>query len=132
MSRQLEGVLSHDGLSLDQWRVVDLLADGQGRPMTEIAGQIVVPGPTLTKIVDRLVDAALVYRLVDDSDRRRVLVFLSDHGRRLHDRLAAEVTHVEAEILSVLGAESERVLALLAQLAARPRVSPVEQQPSGA
>jgi len=65
VSRRLEGVLAEDGLSLDQWRVLDVLADRRGHPMSEIAGHIMVPGPTLTKIVDRLVDTATVYRLVD-------------------------------------------------------------------
>ena len=70
-----------DGLNLEQWRTLDLLADGDGHSMTEIAGHVMVPAPTLTKIVDRLVESALVYRRPDERDRRRILVFLSDRGR---------------------------------------------------
>lgn len=117
VSRRLEGVLAEDGLSLDQWRVLDVLADRRGHPMSEIAGHIMVPGPTLTKIVDRLVDTATVYRLVDESDRRRVLVFLSDRGRELHGRLAPAVARAEEEIVAVLGPAAGPFLRSLAMLA---------------
>ena len=84
VSRRIEAALAEHGLTADQWRVLDLLADGEGHAMSEIVAAIVVPGPTLTKIVDRLVDAAAVYRLVDVRDRRRVLAFLSESGKALH------------------------------------------------
>ncbi|MFC5993019.1 MarR family winged helix-turn-helix transcriptional regulator [Pseudonocardia hispaniensis] len=122
MSRRIETVLreSTDSPTLDQWRVLDLLADGGGHPMSEIAGYARVPAPTLTKIVDRLVDAALVYRRVDDADRRRVLVYLAEHGRRLHDRLAPEVAAAEQAVADELGADdAARLRTLLARLADR-------------
>jgi DNA-binding MarR family transcriptional regulator len=117
VSRLTEAVLAGATLTVDQWRVLDLLADRAGRSMSEIAGAVVVPGPTLTKIVDRLVDAALVYRLVDDRDRRRVLVFISDDGRALHQRLEPSVAEVEAQALGVLGTHGPLMLELLTRLA---------------
>lgn len=119
MSRRLEPVLSADGLTVDQWRVVDLLADGAGHTMSEIAATIAVPGPTLTKLVDRLVDSAAVYRLVDVRDRRRVLAFLSDDGRAVHTRLAPRVTAAEADALTVLGESAPALLDLLDRLTAQ-------------
>jgi DNA-binding MarR family transcriptional regulator len=85
--------------------------------MSEIVAAIVVPGPTLTKIVDRLVDAAAVYRLVDTRDRRRVLAFLSESGRALHARVAPNVQQAEETALSALGAEGPVLLDLLSRLA---------------
>lgn len=116
-SRLVEAAVAHEGLTVDQWRVLDILADGEGHAMSELAGTIVVPGPTLTKIVDKLVDNALVYRLVDDRDRRRVLAFLSDKGRRLHTTLAPTVTTVEADVVGRLGADGPALVRLLGQLA---------------
>jgi DNA-binding MarR family transcriptional regulator len=117
LSRLVEASLAGAGLTVDQWRVLDLLADAEGHPMSEIAGAIVVPGPTVTKIVDKLVDAAVVYRLVDGRDRRRVLAFISDDGAALHQRLAPVVNRVESEALEVLGVDAPVLLRLLAQLA---------------
>ena len=120
LTRHVEAALADEGLTVDQWRVLDVLADGEGQTMSEIAAAIVVPGPTLTKIVDRLVDAAAVYRLVDARDRRRVLAFLSDDGRALHAQLAPAVATAEADAAQVLGAEVDTLLGLLARLAAGP------------
>lgn len=119
VARRLEAALGPDGPSLDQWRVLHVLADGAGRPMSEIAAATLVPAPTLTKIVDRLVDSALVHRRPDDVDRRRVLVFVTDHGRATHDRLAPALTGAELAIADELGAEADRFLALLARLSDR-------------
>lgn len=118
VSRRMEAVLTDDGLTVDQWRVLDLLADGAGRTMSAIAAAVAVPGPTLTKVVDRLVDAAAVYRLADVRDRRRVLVFLSDDGRATHERLAPLVRGIEADVLAVLGADGPALLTLLGRLTA--------------
>ncbi|WP_300009149.1 MarR family transcriptional regulator [Pseudonocardia sp.] len=119
VSRRIEATVAAEGLTVDQWRVLHLLADGSGRTMSAIAAAIAVPGPTLTKVVDRLVDVASVYRLPDVQDRRRVLVFLSDGGRATHDRLVGPVCAVEAEVLGILGPEAALLLDLLDRLAAR-------------
>jgi DNA-binding MarR family transcriptional regulator len=119
LSRRLDPTLSTEGLTVDQWRVLDLLADDLGHPMSEIAGTIVVPGPTLTKLVDRLIDHAMVYRLVDSVDRRRVLVFLSDRGREVHRGLRPEVERVEAEALADLGEDAGVLRELLGRIVAR-------------
>jgi DNA-binding MarR family transcriptional regulator len=116
VARQLEPVLAEDQLTVDRWRVLDLLADGDGHAMFEIATAIAVPGPSLTKIVDRLVDAALVYRLVDDRDRRRVLAFASARGIEAHARLAPRVAEIEHAILASLGEDADHFRQLLRKL----------------
>lgn len=108
--------LAGRGLSIDQWRALDILSDGDGHPMSELISAIVVPGATLTKIMDKLVDAALVYRLVDDRDRRRVLAFLSDKGREIHAELAPRVAEAEAEAIESLGQDGSVFVELLAHL----------------
>ncbi|OLL70962.1 Transcriptional regulator, MarR family [Pseudonocardia sp. Ae168_Ps1] len=104
------------GPGLDAWRVLDLLADGEGHPMSEIAAHAMVPAPTLTKIVDRLVERGLVYRRPDEIDRRRVLVLLAARGRELHGSLRAGVDAVEREVHDALGPDADLVLAALERL----------------
>ena len=117
LARRTEAALAPHGLTVDQWRVLDLLSDGEGHTMSEIVAAIVVPGPTLTKIVDRLVDAAAVYRLVDARDRRRVLALLSESGQTLHARAAPDVATAEETALTALGSEVPVLLDLLGRLA---------------
>lgn len=114
---EVERALGPAGLNIDQWRVLDLLADGAGHPMTEIADHAMVPAPTCTEIVDRLADSALVYRRIDQADRRRVLVHLSDHGRNVHEEHAPRVVAAEGTVSGTLEpAERAHLRALLERL----------------
>jgi DNA-binding MarR family transcriptional regulator len=56
--------------------------------------------PTLTKLVDRLVANSLVYRRIAVEDRRKVRIFLTTRGKRLHRRLSAIVERSQAELLA--------------------------------
>lgn len=117
LARRLDGALAGDGLTVDQWRVLEFLSVGEGASMSSIAARISVPGATLTKLVDRLVDAALVYRVVGEADRRRVLVHLADRGREVYERLRPEVDRVELGFLAPSGGGAADALALLNRLA---------------
>ena len=113
LNRETEAILGGSGLSLEQWRVLDLLADRDGHPMSEIAAHVMVPPPTLTKIVDRLVDNALVHRRVDETDRRRVLVLATDRGLDLYEQLTPAVTRVELDLTAELGQQATTQLVQL-------------------
>lgn len=90
-TRGLATALADDGFAVDRWRVLRALGDGEGHLMGELAATLIVAQPTLTRIVDGLVDHALVYRRQSTADRRRVAVHLSRQGRLRLDRLDAIV-----------------------------------------
>ncbi|HEX4360940.1 MAG TPA: MarR family transcriptional regulator [Pseudonocardia sp.] len=120
VTRRIECALRAADISSEQWRVLSLLADGTGHPMSEIANFALVPAPTLTKIIDRLIDRTLVYRRVDSEDRRRVLVFLSSRGTDLYRMLGIDVALAEQELAETLGGQDTAQLAeLLARLVDR-------------
>ncbi|MBN0043788.1 MarR family transcriptional regulator [Streptomyces actuosus] len=79
-ARRIQAALDAEGCSLDAWRVLALLSDGAGHHMTAIAEAAFLPPPTLTKLVDHLVDRNLVHRRVDPVDRRRILAHLTPRG----------------------------------------------------
>jgi DNA-binding MarR family transcriptional regulator len=114
LGRRLTSILSAEGCSLDEWRVITLLSDGTGHHMTEIAQHAFLPPATLTKLLDHLVEDNLVYRRVDDLDRRRIRAHLTPRGRRLHQRVSQQV---DATMATLPTASSEREL--LEQLLAR-------------
>jgi len=89
---RLSAALAVEGLTLAQWRVLSLLSGGGGHAMTEVAEFAMLPAPTLTKVVDQMVSANLVYRRADLSDRRRVLIYLTARGRRLYQRLSRDLS----------------------------------------
>ncbi|MFD8226222.1 MarR family winged helix-turn-helix transcriptional regulator [Streptomyces massasporeus] len=85
--RRLQGVLEAEGCSLDAWRVLASLSDGEGHHMTGLAEAAFLPPPTLTKLVDQLVDQNLVHRRVDPFDRRRILALLTPRGQEFWQRV---------------------------------------------
>ena len=91
VTERLSAALQLEGLTLAQWRVLSLLSDKAGHAMTEVAEFAMLPAPTLTKVVDHMVSSNLVYRRADLRDRRRVLVYLTARGRRLHQRLSRDL-----------------------------------------
>ncbi|MGW5049544.1 MarR family winged helix-turn-helix transcriptional regulator [Actinokineospora sp. NPDC004072] len=120
VTAQVENVLRPDGLSLDQWLVLEALAEQRGLAMAELANRTSATGPTLTRVVDKLVSTALVYREVDPADRRRVRVYLSPRGRALHKRLAVKVADVERDLLAGAGTPTLDLLHRLADSRDRP------------
>jgi DNA-binding MarR family transcriptional regulator len=98
VTRRLTALLAAEGCTIEQWRVLSLLARTGGRPMTAIAQETLLLPPTLTKRVDRMVADGLVYRRVDVEDRRRVLLLLAPRGRLAHERLAPLVAQELARI----------------------------------
>jgi DNA-binding MarR family transcriptional regulator len=105
---RLSAALEAQGLTLAQWRVLSLLADGTGHPMTEAAEFAMLPAPSLTKVVDRMVSSNLVYRRPDLRDRRRVLIYSTARGRRLHQRLARDLGPAE-RVLGDIADEGDAV-----------------------
>lgn len=112
LARRLREVLDAHGRSADEWRVLAILADGAGHPMTEVADLAALPPGTLTKLVDQLVDENLVYRRIDPLDRRRIRAYITPRGRAAHERVSRAVRAVW-DGLAIGNEETERLADLL-------------------
>lgn len=106
----LERVLDPEGVPLEFWRVLEVLADESGRPMSALADAVSMKLPSLSKLVDRMVANALVQRAPDPDDNRRVLVYISDLGLACVRRLEGTVQRRRLSMESVLGRERGREL----------------------
>ncbi|MCQ0988697.1 MarR family winged helix-turn-helix transcriptional regulator [Jiella marina] len=110
----VETRLKPAGVRIEQYRVMVALDRRDGQSMGELAPSVFVDLPTLTKIVDRMVSNGLVYRAPDPKDRRRVLVFLADKGRREFRDLVPVVETQRREIIDSLSpGEADRLSELL-------------------
>lgn len=105
LARDLGTVLEDEGCTVDQWRVLRALA-AEERSMGELAAALEVPHPTLTRVVDALVDSALLYRSQSEEDRRRVSVHVSPLGRAKLDRLEALAAAHERALAGRVGPET--------------------------
>lgn len=95
LSAAVERELSSEELTLDDWMVLEALAETPGLTMAQLRDQTLAAAPTLTRVVDRLVARAAVFREVDADDRRKVRVNLSKRGVALHARLRTSIRPVE-------------------------------------
>lgn len=119
ITARLAGVLAAEGSTLDEWRVLSLLAQRGAQSMSAIATTTLLPPPTLTKRIDGMVADGLVHRRVDDADRRRVLVLLAPRGRAAHNRLARHVHEENARIAHLAlrsSLDTSELAGLLAEL----------------
>lgn len=120
-NRQLEEELADrlkpEGVPVERMRILEILSVRDGVPMGELAAAVLVDGPTLTKIIDRMVSESLVFRAPDPRDRRRVLIHLAPRGRLLHERLVGIAADQQKRLLEKLaGSKAEQLKALLRDL----------------
>lgn len=104
--------------------VMTTLAVIEGSPdaltPSEIADRLLVPGASMTSILDALEARGWVSRMPNPADRRSVLVEITDDGRAAADRLLPGIRAVEVDAISVLtSAERKSMMAMLARILAR-------------
>ena len=87
----------------EHWRILQVLADEQGRPMGDLAELVLLNHPALTKNIDKLVSRGLVQRAADAKDSRRVLVYITDLGLDTVSRLKKSVDAHHGQIEGALG-----------------------------
>jgi DNA-binding MarR family transcriptional regulator len=91
MTSELRRVVSAEGLPVEFWRVLEVMADERGRSMSELAAAIGMQLPATSKVVDRMTEAALIRRSADPDDQRRVILHISDFGIQKFNALGDEI-----------------------------------------
>jgi DNA-binding MarR family transcriptional regulator len=120
LEQRMEVVYREQGLEGDWYDVLATLRRA-GPPYTlrpsELTRTLMLTSSGTTKRLDRLERAGLIARTPDPSDRRGVLITLTDAGLELHDRAITAHLDNERDLLSGLtGAERAQLAALLRRL----------------
>jgi DNA-binding MarR family transcriptional regulator len=103
LAKQVELALTPFELTLPQYRLLALLADGAAMS-SALAERLAVKPPTVTSVVDGLVVRGLVERHPDPNDRRRLPLALSDEGMAI---VRAANTAVGQRLFDLLGGIDE-------------------------
>jgi DNA-binding MarR family transcriptional regulator len=100
------------------YRIFMLLSQGEEPlSMGRLSSELDVPLSTTTRIVDGLVQASMVERVNDPSDRRVIRVGMSKNGRELYEASIAYNQQRIAKLLNVFTAEEqEQLLKLMNKL----------------
>jgi DNA-binding MarR family transcriptional regulator len=119
-ARTKAGDIEATGLSMPQFVLLVPLMDGRERSVRELADAAAVASPTATRMLDGLVRDGIVRRRPSETDRRSVLVDLTEHGRAMldvaHERTLARRTALYEQLGAGERADAERILRRLAEV----------------
>jgi DNA-binding MarR family transcriptional regulator len=112
------------GVTMSQAKVLYLVQAEPDMRMSDLAGRLGVTLPSISGVVDRLVDQGFITRRDDPADRRQALVRISDAGvdqlERFRELNARQVRALLARLDMADLAVIERALDILAAAAATP------------
>ena len=92
------------GLTVLEWRVLAVLADGRARNVGELATFALAQQPTVTKLLQRLETEGRVARHEGEADRRQSLVTITPRGRAALGKLLTRAKEHERETVALLSA----------------------------
>ncbi len=98
-------------LTLPQWRVLVVVAQGDGIRVSDIAGRVGVALPSASRLVRRLEHHGLVQTARDETDRRATIVRATGAGLRVWSALTDRRRRLIADMLDVLDPPLEGSLA---------------------
>lgn len=100
VSAEFHAVLKAWDLSVPEWRVLACLSQADGLTVGELAAMSIMQQPRMTKLLDRMAAQGLVGRHVDQQDRRRVAIYLTDLGRQRAAPVLVAAKRHEAAVLA--------------------------------
>ncbi|WP_031468623.1 MarR family winged helix-turn-helix transcriptional regulator [Sciscionella sediminilitoris] len=89
-----------DSLTLPQFRLLVVLANGGATKLVTLAEQLGVNPSTATRTVDRLISSGMVTREANPASRREILLRLSPEGERVVERVTSQRRAEIAEIVA--------------------------------
>ena len=81
----------NSGITADQWMILNMLYEQDGISQFEIGKIASKDAPTVTRIIDLLVDKDLLHRSPDPADRRRFKIHLTTKGKNKYRKLISHV-----------------------------------------
>jgi long-chain acyl-CoA synthetase len=113
LARHLELALAVLEITPAQYRLLVQLAQG-AEASTSLAKKLAVSPPSVTNVVDGLVQRGAVERTPSEEDRRRISLALTDSGRGLLARAESAVSERFTAIADTLGDAAASIAALTA------------------
>ncbi|SDP30578.1 DNA-binding transcriptional regulator, MarR family [Ralstonia sp. 25mfcol4.1] len=112
MTKVYKPILSELGLTYPQYLVMLVLWEHDEVSVSELGGRLTLDSGTLTPLLKRLESAGFVRRGRDSEDERRVLVSLTEAGRRLRSAAA----DIPERLLCAMQCSVEEIQALTSRL----------------
>jgi DNA-binding MarR family transcriptional regulator len=85
-------------LTITQMHYLEMISELENPNLTELAAAMKLTKPTITVLVDKLIEKELVYKVQSDADRRSTHLHLTERGKLInqmheyaHRRMAEEI-----------------------------------------
>ena len=92
-------------ISMPEWRIMMILAEYPDISADEVCRRTKIEKSVVSRAVARLLSRHLINRDVDEKDRRRSILRLSETGLSVYDEVMPIARDYEAELLADLTAE---------------------------
>lgn len=108
--------LEQIGLTVQQWRVIRALAEGEALTASALSERCVLMAPSLSRILKNLTERGLIER-VEDNDARRRMVQITARGRDKYASMAGRAAEIYQRMEEAFGPDKmEALLDLLTEL----------------
>lgn len=106
-------------LTLTQMHYLEMISELENPNLTELAAAMKLTKPTVTVLVDKLIEKELIYKVQSDADRRSTHLHLSERGKLInqmheyaHRRIAEEIEKkINADEMNQLISLLEKIMA---------------------
>ena len=131
LSKRVEVALATVDLTLPQFRVLGILAEGSSAA-SGLADRLAVRRPSITALIDGLVARGLVDRRQEEDDRRKVALRLTTDGERILGEADRAVDEYIASLAGCLPSKEEAMALRSLELWGRAMVASREAPKEGA
>ena len=114
IQRALHARISQHGVTLGMWYFLRVLWQEDGLTQSDLSRRIGTMEPTTLSAIMAMERGGLVRRVRNVADRRKINVFLTEHGRALEaSLLPAAIAVVQTAVAGLSGAEVQSLLRTL-------------------
>jgi DNA-binding MarR family transcriptional regulator len=92
-------------MTTEQWSLLNRLWEQEGISQTKLAQMTSKDLPTITRILNKIENKELIVRKSDPNDRRASLIFLTEKGRLLEDKLNPIAKNISERALENISGE---------------------------
>lgn len=110
VSEQFHATVKAAGVSVNYWRVLASLSDGDGLTLNQLNERVLFNQPTLSKLVARMETEGLLERIKGEQDKRSILIYITPQGRDLVNQLLAKAKWHESEVLANYNQQQQELL----------------------
>ncbi len=110
ISAEFHAVVTQQGFTVSEWRVLATLSDGEALSITRLVQITTLKQSTVTRVLDRMEAKGQIERLQSDFDRRVTLVRITAQGARTARQLIPLAREHEHRVLQPFGLERAEAL----------------------